>query len=292
MGINLQFASELGYYLGFQDHTESRSETMTRHPNNFLCSILATAMAVVLINCSGTLSAQELDPTQKDWITHYAKQKNAPKPDEMLLNTDDEPDLTSGFGTLFNGKDLDNWVSKGGTCTFEVKDDLIIGTCVPGSKSTYLCTKKTDYKDFIFSCEWKLEVDGNTGIQFRSKSDMVKKKGVEQEVVSGPQVEIEGQGKPGRNWTGGIYGQSCGGYYYPLWLNEHQAARAAEKKTEWNRVTISAKGNVVKTWINGVPSTHWVGDGTWSEGFFSLQVHSGKAGTIHFKNLLIKELAE
>ena len=121
---------------------------------------------------------------------------------------------------------------------------------------------------------------------------MVKKKDVEREVVSGPQLEIEGQGKVGRNWSGGIYGQSCGGYFYPLWLKEHQAARAAEKKTEWNRVTISAKGSVVKTWINGVPVSHWVGDGTWSEGFFALQVHKGKAGTIHFKNLQIKELAE
>jgi len=237
-------------------------------------------------------SAQELDPSQSDWVDYYSKQDNAPKPSEMLLNTDDEPELTEGFVSLFNGKDIDGWEARGGTCTFEIKDGLLVGTCVKGSKSTYLCTKKSDYKDFIFTCDLKLEVDGNTGVQFRSRSTEGKKEGLESEKVLGPQVEIEGQGKPGRNWSGGIYGQSCGGYFYPLWLKEHAAARAAESKTDWNRVTISAKGNVVKTWINGVPVSYWVGDGTFSEGFFALQVHQGKTGTILFKNMKVKELTE
>ena len=255
------------------------------------------AMLVFAVVSQGIVCGQELDPDQNEWVPHYSKQKNAPKPSEMLLNTDDEPDLTEGFTSLFNGKDLDGWEAKGGTCTFEVKDGQIVGTCVQGSNSTYLSTKKNDYKDFIFTCDLKLEVDGNTGVQFRSRSAAKKKdgvalKGAEKEIVSGPQVEIEGQGKPGRNWSGGIYGQSCGGYFYPLWLKEHAAARAAEKKTDWNRITVSAKGKVVKTWINGVPVTHWVGDGTYSEGFFSLQVHKGKAGTILYKNIKVKELTQ
>ena len=262
-----------------------------------LINIIPAALMVAFVLCQGVTSGQELDPQQNEWVPHYSKQKNAPKPGEMLLNTDDEPDLTEGFVDLFNGEDIDDWEAKGGTCTFEVKDGQIVGTCVQGSNSTYLCTKKNDYKDFVFTCDLKLEVDGNTGVQFRSKSTKGKKEGAEKEgakseVVSGPQFEVEGQGKPGRNWTGGIYGQSCGGYFYPLWLKEHEAARAAEKKTDWNRVTISAKGNVVKTWINGVPASHWVDDGSYSSGFLALQVHKGEAGTILFKNLKVKELTE
>jgi len=263
-----------------------------RQLNYSLLRILPTVLMLGFVLCNGMVIGQELDPEQNAWLPKYMKQKNAPKPSEMLLNTDEEPDLTEGFVDLFNGKDINDWEAKGGTCTFEVKDEQIIGTCVQGSKSTYLSTTKNDYKDFIFTCDLKLEVDGNTGIQFRSKSTQGKKEGAESEVVSGPQVEIEGKGKPGRNWSGGIYGQSCGGYYYPLWLKEHAAARAAESKTDWNRVTISAKGNVVKTWINGVPVSHWVGDGTHASGFFALQVHQGKAGTILFKNIKVKELAE
>lgn len=253
------------------------------------------ALIAALMSFSGGLTiGQELDPQQQSWIDHYAKQKNAPKPSEMLLNTDDEPKLTDGFTDLFNGKDLTGWKPKGGTCTFEVKDDQIIGTCVPGSPSTYLCTEKSDYENFIFTCDLKMEVDGNTGVQFRSNSkpDTSKKAKPNSETVFGPQFEVEGKGKNGRHWTGGIYGQSCGGYFYPLWLKEHRAARAAEDATGWNRVTISAKGNVVKTWLNGVPVSHWVDDGTYSEGFFGLQVHKGKAGTILFKNLRVKEFSE
>jgi hypothetical protein len=256
--------------------------------NHKLFSLILSAVMLVSFFAADT-NGQELDPQQKDWIEHYQKQDNAPEPSEMLLNTDEEPDLSGEFVSLFNGEDLDAWEAKGGKCTFEVKDGMIVGTCVPGSQSTYLCTKRKDYKDFVFTCEWKLEVDGNTGVQFRSRAEEGKQPGAEFEKVLGPQLEIEGQGKKGRNWTGGVYGQSCGGYFYPLWLKEHAEARAAEKKTDWNRLTISAKGNVIKTWINGVPVSHWVDDGTYSEGFFALQVHSGKAGKILYKNIKVKE---
>ena len=206
----------------------------------------------------------------------------------MLFNDDQEPKLTDGFKSLFNGKDLDGWTSRGGTHTYEVKDGCILGTCVQGSDSSYLCTDKNDYSDFIFTCDLKWEVDGNTGVQFRSQFKINEKKGVKREVVFGPQLEMEGFSK-NRGWSGGIYGQSCGGYFYPLWLKGHDAARKALVK-DWNRITISARGDVVKTWLNGVPCSHWVGDGTYSEGFFALQVHKGEAGTIRFKNLRVKEI--
>ncbi len=49
-----------------------------------------------------------------------------------------------------------------------------------------------------------------------------------------------------RGWSGGIYGQSCGGYWYPLWLKEHAEARGALNKEGWNRVTVMAKGQIGK----------------------------------------------
>jgi len=49
--------------------------------------------------------------------------------------------------------------------------------------------------------------------------------------VFGPQVELEGFDgfAKGRFWSGGIYGQSCGGYFYPLWLKDHVPTRTAMK---------------------------------------------------------------
>lgn len=246
-------------------------------------------LMVCLLTCavlySGVVVAGELDPQQKEWIKKYETQENAPKPEEMLLNTDPEPELSDGFTALFNGTDLTGWVSKGGDCSFEVKEDAIVGTCVPGTDSTYLCTEKEDFTDFVFTCEVKWEVDGNSGIQIRSAT-----KPGDPNSVFGPQIEMEGKGKGDRNWSGGVYCQSCGGFFYPLWLKEHQAARAALDVDDWNRVTVSAKGNIIKTWLNGVPAAHWVDDGTYASGFFALQIHSGSKGRILFKNIRVKEL--
>lgn len=232
-------------------------------------------------------SAGEIDPSQQEWLPKYQKQKNAPKPEAMLLNLDAEPNLKEGFKALFNGKDLSNWELRGGKQIFEIKGDEIVGTCVPGEESGYLSTKRTDYADFIFTCEMKWDVDINSGVMFRAQSDATDPK----KAVFGPQVEMEGI-ENHRGWSGAIYGQSCGGYYYPLWLKKHAEARKALDKKGWNRVTVEAKGKTVKTWVNGVPASHWVGDSTYTQGYFGLQVHHAKKGKVHFRNLKVKELGE
>ena len=243
---------------------------------------LKKVIIFVLVSVFGQCYAGELDSSQTAWFQKYSTQENAPKPGEMLLNTEKEPELEDGFVSLLNGKDLSNWERKGGRSSFDYKDGMIVGTCVPGEPSTYLSTKRTDYSDFVFTCEMRWEIDLNSGIMFRAKSD--KKK-----VVFGPQVEMEGI-KKNRGWSGGIYGQSCGGYWYPLWLKEHSKVRGALNKKGWNRVTIMAKGQTVKTWVNGVPAAHWKGDGTYRSGYFALQVHKAKSGMIVWRDLKVKEL--
>ena len=247
---------------------------------------ISTCILIVCCCVSRLTPAGELDPQQHQWHAHYKQQQNAPKPAEMLLNTDAEPDLTDGFTSLFNGRDLTGWTAKGGSCTFEVRDGLLVGTCVADSNSTYLSTENADFTDFVFTCEMKWEVDGNSGVMFRARSKSGKKG---QEIVYGPQAEMEGFSKD-RKWSGGIYGQSCGGYFYPLWLKEHQAARAALKQGEWNRLTISAQGNVVKTWVNGVPAAHWIDDGSYPRGFFGLQIHKGAQGTVLWRDIRVMRL--
>ncbi len=252
---------------------------------NFSHRMIVHGIVVCMMFASGVVSAGTLDSKQSKWIEKYKGQKNVPQPEAMLLNEDAEPGLSEGFEPLFNGKDLTGWTPKGGTCTFEAKDGCIIGTCVPGSASTYLCTDADGFTDFIFTCDMKWEADGNSGVMLRAHVEPGKNN---TETVVGPQAEMEGFSQD-RCWSGGIYGQSCGGFYYPLWLEEHRKARAALKK-DWNRLTISAQGNVVKTWLNGVPVAHWVDDGTHPKGFFGLQIHKGQAGTVLWKNIRVKKL--
>jgi len=104
--------------------------------------------------------AQEIDPSQTDWHKRYVKQANAPDPAKQLFNDDDEPAFAGeGFVELFNGKDLKGWEPRGGKCTFEVKDGDIVGTVVKGSASTYLCTKRADFADFVATAELKWVVE-------------------------------------------------------------------------------------------------------------------------------------
>lgn len=248
--------------------------------------LLAASLLALSFGQIIAASSNRISESQKKWIPAYEKQENIPVPENMLLNTDAEPNLKHGFVSLYNGKNLDGWISLGGHCSFEAEGDAIVGTTVPGSPSTYLSTLKDDYTDFIFTAEIKWEVDGNTGFMFRGQVKDGKKEGLK--TVFGPQAEMEADSKQ-RFWSGGIYGQSCGGWYYPLWLEAHEKARNAIDRDGWNRMTIKAEGHVVKTWINGVPAAHWTTD-TYMKGFFSLQVHSGKAGKVRCRNIKVKEL--
>lgn len=219
------------------------------------------------------------------WYPKYKDQENIPPLDKMLVLTDKEPNIKQkGFVNLFNGKNLDGWVSYGGECTFKVVDGMIEATTIPGTPSTYLSTVKADYTDFLFTCEVKWLVDGNTGVQFRSK---VRDGKDGKKEVYGPQFELEEQSRA-RGWSGGIYGQSCGGYLYPLWLDAHKEVRGAVNYDDWNRVTILVRGMNMKTWINGIPAAH-IRNKEFDKGFFSLQSHSGRQGKVQFRNIRVKE---
>lgn len=220
-------------------------------------------------------------------VTFAQAPKKAKKPAKVqLLNTDEEPKITGRkFVSLFNGENLDGWVVKQGTMKFEAVEGEIVGTCSEGP-STFLCTEK-DYVDFIFTCETKWEVDGNTGVQVRSRI----RKDPKRYTVFGPQVEMEDLGKKGRGWSGGIYGQNCGGWLYPLKAPEHKVHKTVIDRSGWNRMTVEVRGNVFKTWINGVPAAHWIDEeNEYPEGLIGLQVHGGKQGIIHWRNLRIREL--
>ena len=247
------------------------------------------AIAIVLgcLVCNPSSVAGEPDPVQQPWIERYWKQPNVPKPAEMLLNETPEPSLQDAFVELVSPNDLSEWVVRGGHCEFDVDGRIITATCIDGSSSTYLCTKRDDYANFILTAEVRYRVDGNTGIQFRS--GVRKIKGGQE--VFGPQVELEEFSRR-RGWSGGIYGQSCGGYFYPLWLKQHRQARTAMRREAWNRITLLCDDQNVKTWINGQPAAYWQTRGKYPRGFIALQSHSGDQGQIQFRNLRIRELPD
>ena len=164
---------------------------------------------------------------------------------------------------LFNGKNLDGWKQLNGKAKYEIVNKEIVGTTVFGEPNSFLVTEQ-DYGDFILELDFKLDADMNSGIQFRSESKPEYREGR----VHGYQMEID---PSPRAWTGGIYDEARRGWLYPLEYNP--AAKKAYKQRAWNRARIECIGNVIRVWINGVPTANVVDDLT-TRGLIALQVHS------------------
>jgi hypothetical protein len=196
---------------------------------------------------------------------------------------------------LFNGTDLDGWVQRGGKAKYRVEDKQIVGTCVPNTGNSFLCTKR-DYADFILELEFKVNPKLNSGVQIRShcfdKNKTIEAKGKKMTIpagrVHGYQVEID---PSERAWTGGIYDEGRRGWLNDLKKNE--PARKAFKQNEWNKFRIECRGDSIKTWLNGVAAAD-LKDSLTPSGFIALQVHGvGKEEEpreVRFRHLRIKEL--
>ncbi len=214
-----------------------------------------------------------------------------------LVVADDE-----GFVSLFDGKTLNGWIQYGGKAKYTVEDGCIVGTAVPNTPNSFLCTKQK-FSDFILELDFKVDPEMNSGVQIRSNvydhpitvewttpDGKRHKKKIPAGRVHGYQVEID---PSPRAYTGGIYDEARRGWLFDLSKNE--AARKAFKQNEWNHFRIECRGDSIKTWLNGVPAAD-LKDNMTHTGFIGLQVHGvgrhkeriGKQ--VRWKNIRIKVL--
>ena len=207
---------------------------------------------------------------------------------------------------LFNGKDLSGWNQKGGQAKYEVVDGAIVGTSVLKTPNSFLCTDK-DYADFVLEYEFKVDPKLNSGVQIRSKcfdeqtevmwEDMSKK--IPAGRVHGYQVEIDPDMKRKRLWTAGIFEEAVRGWLYPGKAGGDAKAFSEQglevfKPGEWNQVRVEAKGNSIKTFLNGEPRADLT-DSRVASGFIGLQVHSihkkeQEGAQVAWRNLRIQDL--
>jgi len=189
----------------------------------------------------------------------------------------------AGWVSLFNGKDLEGWEQKNGLAKYEAKDGAIVGTSVPNSPNSFLCTKK-DYSDFELEFEVMVDRDLNSGVQIRSHS----KPDYQNGRVHGYQVEIAVGG-----FSGGIYDEARRGKFLNA-TGPTEEIRKLLKENAWNKYRVTCRGNSIQTWVNGVQVTDLKDDMT-ASGFIGLQVHGVGARTdplkVQWRNLRLRELA-
>lgn len=198
-----------------------------------------------------------------------------------------------GWVSLFNGKDLTGWTQKGGEAKYHVEEGAIVGTSVPNTPNSFLCTEKV-YGDFVLEFEFKASPSMNSGVQFRSNSFPEHKSGR----VHGYQCELEDEDQ-NRDWSAGIYDEGRRGWLYPKKDQKELCAKfSAQSKTlwkngEWNKIRIQCKGSSIRTWLNDELRADLTDDMT-STGFIGLQVHGVGKRTeplqVRWRNLRIREL--
>jgi hypothetical protein len=183
---------------------------------------------------------------------------------------------------MFDGKTFDGWTQRGGKAKYEMVDGVIIGTTVPKTPNSFLCTNK-NYGNFVLKLEFKVSPKLNSGVQIRSQSLPSYQKGR----VHGYQTEID---PSDRAWTAGLYEEGRRGWLDDL--SDNEAARKAFRQNEWNEFRIECDGDRLRTWLNGVPAADLV-DSMTLEGFIALQVHAYKGDSpvqVMWRNVRIKEL--
>jgi hypothetical protein len=170
--------------------------------------------------------------------------------------------------TFFNGRDLTGW--SGDMQLWSVENGEIVGRTSGLAHNSFLLSDLVA-EDFRLSFEVKLKDNaGNSGVQFRSEP----LDGYHE--VRGYQADI------GPTWWGKLYEENGRALLWDKPGDSHV------KHGEWNRYEIEAIGSRIRTWINGQPCVDLNDPDGRRRGIFALQVHSGDATEVRFRDLKLE----
>lgn len=180
-----------------------------------------------------------------------------------------------GFQSLFNGKDLAGW--EGDLKLWKVRAGIIVADSPGIRRNEFLCTKKT-YGDFELRLEFRMkDGKGNSGVQFRSKR--VGKAGA----VEGYQADL------GNGFWGCLYDEHR---RRKTLVKAPKTLDAVLKKSGWNNYSIRAVGDHITMKINGLTTVDYKEPDAKiaRTGLIALQVHSGPAMRMEFRNIRIQSI--
>lgn len=192
-----------------------------------------------------------------------------------------------GFVRLFDGQTFNGW--EGTPLRWRIEDGALVGGSLKsGGGSDYLCTVR-GYTNFELRLQWKTVKVGtndvNGGIQIRS--GRIKN----HTQVSGYQADL-----------GTLKGFLAGKFWGCLFDNVRRkkilagdpvANEKFVKMDGWNDYVIRCEGPRIRLWLNGQPTADFTetDEKIPLTGIIGLQVHSGPAMEIWYRNIQIKELA-
>lgn len=180
-----------------------------------------------------------------------------------------------GFAPLFNGKDLTGW--EGDPFLWKVEEGMLIGRSPGIAYNDFLTTTK-EYADFVLRFQIHLlDNVGNSGVQIRSQR------------VRGSMEMIGYQADVGPTWWGSLYDESR--RRVTLAAPSEATIKRALKPDDWNDYEVQAIGKRVVLKLNGTVTVDYTEeDETLAQsGLIGLQVHSGPALEVRFREIRIQE---
>jgi putative membrane-bound dehydrogenase-like protein len=177
--------------------------------------------------------------------------------------------------TLFNGKDLTGWDTRGVEGLWSVQNGEVVGKTEKGLKQNEFLSSRLVVSDFRLTLKVKLVPNTeNSGIQIRSE----RLTGQQAHEMRGCQVDM------GQGWWGKLYEESGRGLLWPP-KGQQRSYDQFVNKGDWNTYEILAVGNKVRTALNGNLCVDLEDDKIAKSGVIALQVHSGGPTEVRFKDL-------
>lgn len=187
-------------------------------------------------------------------------------------SSDDE----SAFTPIFNGQSLDGW--EGDDLLWVVEEGMLIGRSPGIGYNDFLATTR-EYGNFVLRFDIHLVGNkGNSGVQFRSRR------------VTGSMEMIGYQADAGEQYWASLYDESR--RRKTLAGPSEDALAKALKMDDWNAYEVRAEGNHIQLDLNGVTAVDYTEaePGIEQTGLIAVQIHSGPAMEVRFRNLRIREL--
>lgn len=216
-----------------------------------------------------------------------------------------------GFVKIFDGKTLKGW--DGDQTYWRVEDGTIVGEITPTTllkTNSFLIYKGGELADFELKGKFKISVDGNSGINYRSErlSDIPY-------ALKGYQADIDGK----INYTGQNYeergrttlayrgqttvidpsadakskGNAWTGMKVTGSLGTSDELKKLIKSEDWNEFHLIIKGNRLLHYVNGVLMSDVTDNDTVNgkaKGYLGIQVHVGPPMKVQYKDLELKKL--
>jgi hypothetical protein len=223
-----------------------------------------------------------------------------------------------GYVPLFDGVSLKGW--DGNPKFWRVEDASIVGESTPANPSgnSYIVYRNLTARDFTLKFEIKIEGDGGSGIQYRSKTGLPWLANIPANVIAnvgpvnlnwmmtGPQADFW----PSRVYTGQFYsentpmrilawrGQVVEGFGAASkklmgTIGDRNALGALVRMNDWNQYTVIARGGTFLHIVNGQLMSAMIDDDPSSSnnqsGLFGIEIEA--TTKVSVRNMWVKKLS-